>query len=98
MIRVQTGIGVLLAALLWPAVGFSGPVNINAADAQTLAAELEGIGLARAQAIVAYRQAHGPFRKAEDLLAVKGVGERILLANKGNILIASDQRGLKETD
>ena len=88
MIRKPTRAGLLLAALLAPALALSGPVDVNTADAETLAKELEGIGLARAQAIVAYRKAHGPFRSAEDLLAVKGVGERILLANRDNIRVA----------
>jgi competence protein ComEA len=76
----------LLASLL-PAAAWAGPVNINSADAATLADELDGIGPAKAQAIVDYRQQNGPFRAAEDLLKVQGIGQRVLDLNRGNIRI-----------
>ena len=44
-----------LVASLIPAVAWCGPVNVNSADASTLAKELDGIGPAKAQAIVEYR-------------------------------------------
>jgi competence protein ComEA len=74
-----------LAASLLPALAWAGPVNVNSADASTLARELDGIGKAKAQAIVEYRQKNGPFRTAEDLLKVEGIGERVLEQNRGNI-------------
>ena len=49
-------------------------VNINTADAETLAVALDGVGAARARAIVEYRTAHGPFHSVDDLLDVRGVG------------------------
>lgn len=51
----------------------TGTVNINTADASELTA-LPGIGTVKAQAIVAYRQTHGPFRSVDDLDHVKGIG------------------------
>ena len=54
------------------------PVNINKADAVTLAESLRGIGLKKAEAIVAYREANGPFRSVDELVNVKGIGERTL--------------------
>ena len=45
-----------LAALLLPLCVFAGPVDINSADAKTIAKELKGVGLSRAQAIVEYRE------------------------------------------
>lgn len=89
MIKGKRGIGLVAAGLLVPLLAIAGPVDVNSADAETIAAELDGIGLARAQAIVAYREANGPFRSVEDLLAVKGVGERILAANRDNIRLGS---------
>ena len=74
-----------LVASLLPAAAWAGPVNINSADAATLADELDGIGPAKAQAIVDYRQQNGPFRSAEDLLKVQGIGQRVLDLNRGNI-------------
>jgi competence protein ComEA len=74
-----------LVASLVPAITWAGPVNVNSADATTLAKELDGIGPAKAQAIVEYRQKNGPFKSPEDLLKVDGIGERVLDQNRGNI-------------
>ena len=74
-----------LVVSLLPVTVWAGPVNINAADAETLAAELDGIGLAKAEAIVADRERNGAFKSASDLTRVKGVGERIVALNKANI-------------
>lgn len=76
----------LIVSLL-PAVVWAGPVNVNTADAATLAKELDGVGPARAQAIVEYRQKNGPFRAAEDLLKVQGIGKRVLDQNRSNIRV-----------
>jgi competence protein ComEA len=76
----------LICALV-PAASWAGPVNVNTADAPTLARELDGIGPAKAQAIVDYRQKNGAFKSAEDLLKVEGIGERVLEMNKGNIRV-----------
>ena len=76
-----------LVASLLPAIAWAGPVNVNTADAATLASELDGIGPAKAQAIVEYRQQNGPFRSADDLLKVQGIGERVLEQNRGNIRV-----------
>ena len=65
----------------------AGPVNINTADAATLATELQGVGPALAEAIVADRKANGNFATAEALARVKGVGTRIVEMNKANILV-----------
>lgn len=68
---------------------YAGPVNINTADAKTLAAELKGVGMSRAQAIIDYRQSVGPYKSAEDLLEVSGVGPKVLELNKGNIRVSN---------
>ncbi|MEM1231933.1 MAG: helix-hairpin-helix domain-containing protein [Pseudomonadota bacterium] len=60
-------------------------VNINTADAATLADALQGVGLARAEAIVEYRETHGAFQDAYELTAIKGVGERTVMLNEGRI-------------
>lgn len=74
----------LIASLL-PAVAWAGPVNVNTADAATLARELDGIGPVKAQAIVEYRQKNGPYRSTDDLLKVQGIGQRVLDQNRANI-------------
>ena len=62
------------------------PVDINTADAKTLATELVGIGAAKAEAIVAYRETNGPFKRLDELLKVKGVGKKTLEQNRANLL------------
>lgn len=76
----------LVAAIAFPAAVLAGPVNINTADAATISAELQGVGLTKAQAIVDYRKAHGPFKTYEDLTLVKGIGARTVEINRANIL------------
>lgn len=71
-------LGWLLAGIVLAAE----PVNINTADAQTIASSLKGIGQAKAEAIISHREAHGPFKSLEDLLQVKGIGEKTLEANR----------------
>ena len=60
----------------------AGPVDINTADASTLARELNGVGPARAQAIVAYRTEHGPFKSIEDLALVKNIPRKLIENNR----------------
>jgi competence protein ComEA len=67
--------------------GVKASVNINTSDAETLVLELNGIGQKRAQAIIAYRKQHGPFKSIEDLINVKGIGKKILERNRGKIIV-----------
>jgi len=62
-------------------------VNINTADATTLAEQLDGVGTVKAQAIVAYRQANGGFEQVDDLTNVKGIGESTLAKNRARIIV-----------
>ena len=73
--------------LLSPLLAFAGPVDINSADAETISAELDGVGMAKAQAIVEYRRKHGPFKSVDELAQVKGIGERTVEINRKNILL-----------
>ncbi len=77
-----------LAAAVVPLWAFAGPVDVNTADAETISAELKGIGLSKAQAIVEYRQKHGPFRNADELALVKGIGARTVEMNRNEIKVA----------
>ncbi len=76
-----------LLACAYPLMLLAGPVNVNTADAETLAVELNGIGPAKAQAIIEYREKHGPFKSPEDLSLVKGIGERTVELNRADILV-----------
>jgi len=74
--------------LLAPGALLAGPVNINTADASTLALELTGVGPALAEAIVRDRTENGMFASPEDLTRVRGVGPHIIEMNKENILVS----------
>jgi competence protein ComEA len=52
-------------------------VDINRASAEELES-LPGIGAAKAEAIVKYREEHGKFKKKDDLVQVKGIGSKIV--------------------
>ena len=87
MNRLSRIIGSFVVAALVPIWAWAGPVNINTADAKTLARELDGIGPAKAQAIVDYRQKNGTFKTADDLLKVQGIGAKVLEQNRDNIRV-----------
>lgn len=53
-------------------------ININTSTASQIAHALQGIGIHKAKAIVAYREAYGNFTSVDDLVEVKGIGNTIL--------------------
>lgn len=62
-------------------------VNINQADAETLARVLHGVGAARAEAIIRYRESNGGFMTAEELANVSGIGLATVDRNQARIRI-----------
>lgn len=62
-------------------------VNINKADAVTIADGLNGVGARKAEAIVAWRTANGPFTSLDQLQEVKGIGPAIVAKNKDLITL-----------
>jgi competence protein ComEA len=62
-------------------------VNINTADAQALASGLKGVGEARAEEIVRYREAYGPFSSVDELAEVKGIGQSTVDRNRAVITL-----------
>ena len=76
-----------LAALAISSVGLAAPVNINTASAVEIAEALNGIGLAKAQAIVDYREAYGEFSRADEIVFVRGIGDATYERNKADILV-----------
>ncbi|MBN4073783.1 MAG: competence protein ComEA [Gammaproteobacteria bacterium] len=66
----------------------AGPVNINHSNADELETELVGIGPDKATAIIQYRQDHGPFTSVDDLVNVKGVGQKTIDKNRENLTVA----------
>ncbi len=61
------------------------PVNVNTASAEEISQALNGIGETKAQAIVAQREANGPFKSADDLTVVQGIGPKTIEKNKDDI-------------
>ena len=66
------------------------PVNLNTAT-QAQLESLPGIGAATAKRILEYRQKNGSFKKAEELMNVKGIGEKSFLRLKPHVTIAADK-------
>ncbi|NND60265.1 MAG: helix-hairpin-helix domain-containing protein [Gammaproteobacteria bacterium] len=78
-------VALLLVLTLSLATQAAESININTAEAATIARELKGIGMSRARAIVEWRRQNGRFESLADLLAVKGVGPKVLELNRGVI-------------
>ena len=76
-----------ILALTISAFTYASPVNINTADAQAISKNIKGVGLKKAQAIIAYRDKNGPFLKVDDLTKVKGIGNKLLEKNNDVITI-----------
>ena len=64
----------------------NGKVNINTADAATLALRLKGVGQAKAEAIVRWRSEKGKFTSLQQLDAVKGFGPALIDSNRDRIV------------
>ena len=74
------------AATTSTTVGTDAKVNINTASAKELTT-LRGVGPRVAERIVEYRETHGPFKKAEDLRKVEGVGKSLWERNRDRVVI-----------
>jgi competence protein ComEA len=68
------------------------PVNLNSATAVQLES-LPGIGPSAAKRILEYRQKNGAFKKIEELMNVKGIGEKSFLKLKPFITLGTDKSG-----
>lgn len=73
-----------VAAKPKPTSSISSQLDINQADVNQLE-KLKGIGKKKAEAIVQYRNEHGPFKSVEALQNVKGIGTRLMLSLKSQI-------------
>jgi len=83
----------LLLSLALAASAFAADkVDINRADAPELAATLNGVGLTKAEAIVAHRDQNGPFESADQLAEVKGIGLRTVDKNRERIEVGAPQQ------
>lgn len=85
--KTQMLIGTLFAGLFTAFQSLAAPVNINEADAATLADSLNGVGPVTSQEIVSYREENGAFAKPEDLMKVNGIGPKTFENNEADILV-----------
>lgn len=81
-------IGLLVLCFFVPAVSGADKVNINTADKEQLVT-LKFIGDALGDRIIEYRQDQ-PFKSPEDIMKVKGVGEKTFEANKERIIVKDE--------
>lgn len=79
--------GQVLAAPTVQTVAIAATVNINTATAAELAQALTGVGVKRAEQIVALREQIGKFTAVEQLLEVKGIGPRFLEKNASKLTL-----------
>lgn len=92
MKTIRIRIATLVSALALSFAAFAGqPVDINSADAETLSDSLDGVGLNKARAIVAYRNQNGPFQHADELVNVKGIGIATVDKNRDYILLTGEK-------
>lgn len=84
-----------LSLLLASSAFAADKVDINTADATVLETALIGIGPAKAAAIVEYRNTNGPFKSAEELAMVKGIGLRTVEQNRERIELRAVASGGK---
>jgi competence ComEA-like helix-hairpin-helix protein len=69
------------------ATAASGSVNVNSATAEQIAL-LPRVGIKAAQRIVEYRKANGNFKRIEDVMEVKGVGEKLFVSLRPHLSIS----------
>lgn len=80
------GVSMKLLSLLLVGVSLSfGSIDINKADKKELM-NINGVGEAKANAIVDYRTKHNCFKNIEEIKEVKGFGDKFLEKNKGQII------------
>lgn len=65
------------------------PVNINTADAEALAAAINGVGVKKARDIVSHREKNGPFQSVDELAGVSGIGMQTVDRSRANLTVKS---------
>ena len=91
--KLRKFIPTLAATLLLTQLVQAEPVNINTADATALAKALNGVGPAKAKAIVSYREKNGPFKTVDQLAMVEGITQKLIDKNRADIKLGADKAG-----
>ena len=87
MMRIGKTLLLCLALCLGAVSIQAQPININQANVEEIAKNLQQIGMVKAQAIVDYREEHGEYQGIEQLLQVRGIGVSTLELNKDLIVL-----------
>lgn len=96
MLSMRRFFFIMLFALFSLIASAAGPVDINTATADELAAAIKGIGPKKAAAIVAYREQYGAFKSVDELKKVPGIGDKILQDNSANLMVG-DSKPMSES-
>lgn len=83
----------ILALLLMVAIPALVSGAVNTADAETLAAGIKWVGPVKAEAIIEYREQHGPFQFVDELTLVEGIGEKTVDANRDILTVGDNPSG-----
>ncbi|MEJ2141812.1 MAG: helix-hairpin-helix domain-containing protein [Gammaproteobacteria bacterium] len=89
MKKILTNLLIIIGISAFSFYAQAEPVNINTADIKSLAENIKGIGAKKAQAIVDYRKTHGPFKRVDDIVKVKGIGNKLLEKNRADLRIST---------
>ena len=77
----------IASSLLMAPGAFAVSVNVNSADAETIADALNGVGPKTAELIIDYRNENGPFVSVDQLLEIKGIGEKTMEKIEADVLL-----------
>ena len=87
----------LAAMMLLTQLVHAEPVNINTADATALAKALNGVGPAKAKAIVSYREKNGPFKSVDQLAMVEGITQKLIDKNRADIKLGAEKAAARRS-
>jgi competence protein ComEA len=93
--RFKQFVPTLAATLLLTQLVHAEPVNVNTADATALAKALNGVGPAKARAIVSYREKNGPFKTVDQLAMVEGITQKLIDKNRADIKLGAEKAGVQ---
>lgn len=82
---------ILALFLMLPAMLYAGDaININTANKETLMS-VKGVGERRAEAIIQYRDKHGPFTTIDQLAEIQGIGQSLIDTNRDTLVVKNNK-------